>query len=403
MKLFFRNKNSRQRSSLKTPSRQKFKRARQKRSGRIGIGLFRKKSQPRKSSYKRRYSFIFAGFNYIFKRIGTIAAVGFVISLVVVFRLIINTDYFDVKEIHVIGVEKTDQTKFEEIARNYKGKNIYSVDLNKLEKDVSAVSIYIKDVYAKKYLPDRIEITIKERYPSFVILNYDGIYLVDEEYIVTNIPFKQEIGFSQAELDAYTKNDIESDIIKEKIFAKIKAGELELELQGILAETSKFKTGQAEDLEEIKIEDIDFAKIDQKIKLEELDALKSEINGITAEHFASLEQIVNESEYAGLRRIYFDKNGNYEEGQVVEEGRLVIYDKVDDYFADNEDLTIAKSTWTSDYTLRVDFLEKKTILFASNREIERQLDDLEVVMEELRSSGKDFKRIDLRTETIGVK
>ena len=294
--------------------------------------------------------------------------------------------------------EKTDRVLLEQVAREYKGRNIYSVDLDKLENEVGGISIYIKDVYAKKHLPGRIEIYIKERYPNYVILNYDGVYLVDNEFVITNIPIRQEIGFSKEELDTYAKNDFNSDVTKERLFSKLKSGELEIKLQDVLLPDVEIENG-----EEVKIEDIDFSKVPEDEKLKELQKLKTEIDAIIAEHFKSLEQQVNESEYAGLKRIYFKKNGDYQEGQTAEVVRLQIYAKIYEYFSTEEKYSISKATWTSDYTLQIEFVEGKVILFAYNRDTDQQLEDLEVVLEELRSSGKDFNRIDLRTETIGVK
>ncbi|MBD3280059.1 FtsQ-type POTRA domain-containing protein [Candidatus Dojkabacteria bacterium] len=321
-----------------------------------------------------------------------------VIGLIVVLRLIFSTNYFDVKEIRVTGVEETETSKLEQIAQNYKGKNIYRVDLDELEREISEISIYIKNVYAKKHLPNRIEISIKERYPSYTILNYDGVYLIDEEYIVTNIPIMQEIEFSEAEMNAYRKNDIESKTIKERLFLKLKNNELDVEIENVLDEGVEI-----EEEEEIQLEDIDFEKIPEKEKIEELEKLKTDINAIIAEHFSSLEAQVNESEFAGLRRLYFNKNGNYEEGERAEEDRLKAYDQVYEYFADDEGLAILKVVWTSDYTLQISFADDKKILFGTNRGIDQQLQDLEIVLDELQMQGKDFRRIDLRTETIGVK
>ena len=152
--------------------------------------------------------------------------------------------------------------------------------------------------------------------------------MVDNEFVVTNIPIRQEIGFSKKELDAYAKNDFDSEVIKERLFSKLKSGELEIRLQDVLLPNVEIENG-----EEAKIEDIDFAKIPEEEKLKELEKLKAEIDAIIAEHFRSLEQQVNESEYAGLKRIYFKKNGDYQEGQNAEVVRLQMYSKIYEYFS----------------------------------------------------------------------
>lgn len=352
----------------------------------------RKKLRSR-SVYRRKYNWIFLAIDFLRYRLGVILGGFGVVFLLVVLRLVFTTDYFEVESVKVIGIEKTDQAKLEEVVKKYKGQNIYSIDLGKLEKEISEISIYIKEVYAKKYLPDKIEVEVVERFPDIVVVNFDGVYLLDSEYVVTNYPIEQVIRFTDSEIDAYSKNDLEAEVLIERVSSRIRRENNADENDIVVSESEE------EDLQE---EEFDYESVDKEIKLDELQKLKQEIDAIVYEHFFSLNEQISQAEYAGLPRVYIYGNNNLVEGDRFDKYQIKTAIKVSEYFEANEDRVIVRMAWLSDYSFEVKFDDDRVLVFGIERSIESQLSDYEVVKKELVYNGKDYTLMNLSTPTIGV-
>jgi len=306
-----------------------------------------------------------------------------VFSLLIIglfFYGIFQTNVFDVKKIRIEGVENVDRERLAEVVGKYKDRNIYSINLSDIEDEVLNSSVYIKNVYARKQLPSTIIIEIKERYPTLVILNFDGVYLIDAENIVTSNPINQSIDFSEDEWYVYHTNSLDNLIIKNRIMANLKEGDPEFDE-----------------------ESFDYENYDVTIKQRIKNEIKQEMDQAIAAHFSSLEQVVNESEYAGLPRVYFYDGGSYNQEDRLVLDQITDVEKVVKYFERLDRYSITKIAWVTKFSLKVETLEGKIFMFGDNRDIDKQIDDLDVILVELSLSGKDFTTINLQSEIIGVK
>jgi len=329
-----------------------------------------------KGKYRRRYGFIFKFFKFLLRQY-KIFLTGFIVAFTLVgLNLLFRTDYFEVKEIRFEGVEQIEKEKLEQIADKYKGKNIYTIDLDEFEKDVDDLSVYIKGVYARKHLPSKIIVEITERYPREVFINFDGVYLVDKDNYVVSAPMQQSITFTDEEWEAYYSQDVNLKIVQERVKS---------------------------DLDEEGQKNFDYKKIEAETKQKALAEIKAEMNQIIINHFNSIDKQINESDFAGFQRIYFYENAKYKEGDIIDNKALTYTVKVLEFFDNQEELTVSETIWESKFSLTVRTLEGKIFTFGANRDIDSQINDLEVVLEELKSSNKKYTRIDLRAEIIGVK
>jgi len=331
------------------------------------------------SSFKRRYRFIFTFFKFILRQYKFFLIIFLGLGIFVFARLMTKTDYFKVKEIRFEGVEQIEQEKLEEIAAKYKGKNIYSVSLSDVEKDVDALSVYIKEVYARKQLPSKLVVEITERYPRFVYIDFDGVYLVDKDNYVVAIPLEQKVSFSKEEWEAYYSQDTELEIIKQRIIANMELEE-----------------GEAE-------EEFDYSTVSIEEKTAVLQEIKNEINQVINAHFKDVNEQMNKTDFAGLQRIYYYGNSQYKEGDVLDNEALVYTIEALEFFDRRDDLSVTETIWESKFSLRVSTLENKTFIFGVNRDIEDQLSDLEIVLAELSTAGKSYSRIDVRAEITSVR
>lgn len=391
MKFFKRNKKSTDHRSRSLPKglqktySEKTRKSHKRRGQRFGF--LRKKSKSvarntvrKKSKFKRRLSFLSPLFTFLNIYKNTILSLFLVILVPVFIYVLTHTSFFKVESIRFEGVQNIEQSKLVEIGQKYKGQNIYSIDLDQLEKDVAESSVYIKSALAKKILPDKVVIRVEERLPNLAILNFDGVYLVDDEDYVTRHTISQTIGFTEDEWRVYNTNDLDIKIIEERLVVNL----------------------QEED-EEFDKEEFDYSKYDEKAKIAIQGEIRDEMDQTIEAHFNDLEKQVNESEYASLPRVYFYDRGEYEEGEYIESSHLQVVDKVLGYLNSSELYTVTKTIWSTDFTLVVYTLEEKQFVFGINRDIDTQLEDLEIVMNRLDNEGKDFEYIDLRPDTIIVK
>lgn len=369
-------------------------------AGRLSLSNFRpqaslsNKLSGEKGQYKRRYSFIFKFFRLFLRQYKILINILLLAAGAGFLYLILQTDYFQVKEIRFEGIEQTERSKLEEIAAKYKGKNIYTLNLDKFEEDVSGLSVYIKEVHAEKYLPSKIVVKVTERYPKVVYVNFNGVLLIDKDNYVVASPINQSINFTDEEWKAYYSQDVNLKIVQERV-------QVNLEQESVDGEQEQEQVEEQEQGEDQ--EEFDYSKIEDKVKREALDEIKTEMTQIIKAHFTSLNEQINTSEYAGLQRIYLYDDADYKEGDVINDKTLTYTTQVIEHFDRQEELTIKEIIWESRFSLTIHTLEEKIFVFGTNREIDDQLDDLDVVLSELQANHQDYKKIDLRAEIIGVK
>lgn len=339
------------------------------------------KNNKRTSRYKRRYSFVFAILEKLASLSKYLTIPLAVLFFVGTFYLVFQTDYFKVDKITFEGVEEVETSRLQEIAKEYKGKNIYSVDLTKLENDVQGLSVYIKSVYARKMLPNKLVVEVDERSPKLVILNFSGVYLVDaDEYIISH-PVDEQISFTDDEWEIYTTENLDVSIIEDRIVANLK-----------------------EENEDFDEEKFDYKKdVDEKTKRKVHQEIRDEMNQAIQSYFESLDALVSREDFAGLPRVYFYERGNFNEGEQIEPDRLNLTSDAIDFLNSYEEFSVIKTSWITPFSLQVYTLEEKEFVFGINRDPQLQLEDLGIILNELDMQKKDFQRIDVRSDIIRVK
>lgn len=360
--------------------------------------------------YKRRYWFVFTAVQAILKRAKYLILIIGAILFILFFYALTQTNLFKVKEIRFEGVSQIDQSKLAQIATKYKGKNIYMVNLTTLEKDTAKTSVYIKSVYARKEIPSRLVVEIKERYPNLVLITLDGVYLVDKDNVVIAIPIKKQISFTDDEWQAYYTQNTELEIVKKRVEANLQkakttTGGTTGAATGTNGATASSSTGQTT-IDSQYLDDkgkFDYSKVPAKEKENALKEIKKEMDQIMASHFKELDQQVNSAEYAGLTRMYVYQNTDYKEGKRIDSSMLAYTIKVLDYFNREQQFTITGVIWQTEFTLHIKTAEKKDFYFGLNRDIDTQIRDLDILMKHLVETKQKYKMIDLRTENITVK
>ena len=87
---------------------------------------------------------------------------------------------FSITHIHIHGTKYLSNTKIHNIFENYKAVNIFSVDLNKVHKEISRYK-WIKSVHLKRVLPNKIKISLIENKPIAIWQNKKGNNILTKE------------------------------------------------------------------------------------------------------------------------------------------------------------------------------------------------------------------------------
>lgn len=347
-----------------------------------------------KSRLKRRFRFLTSIGNFIlrYKRTFGTACIGFLLALF--FYLLSNTTYFNIKTIEFEGVDQTNIELLEGVASKYKGKNIFTLNLRELESDLDSLSVYIKGVHASKELPDKVIIRLTERYPRYTVINFDGAYLLDSESYVTDMPISRSISFSEEEWKAYySKANTDLDIVRKRIMV-----DLDIEIEG----EEKQPVKEPKESEEDK-EIFSYDEIEEEIKIDTLNEIKNELRQTVASHFAQVDKQINESEYAGLQKIYMVGNSNLKRGETAQTKQIDFSIEVFEYFSIREEFGINRVIWTSKFSLSVELIDNRRVVFGLNKPIKEQLNDFDVSISHLKDNGKSFSRIDLSGERVKIK
>ena len=87
---------------------------------------------------------------------------------------------FSITHIDIHGTKYLSNTKIHNIFENYKAVNIFSVDLNKVHKEISRYK-WIKSVHLKRVLPNKIKINLIENKPIAIWQNKKGNNILTKE------------------------------------------------------------------------------------------------------------------------------------------------------------------------------------------------------------------------------
>ncbi len=261
---------------------------------------------------------------------------------------------------------------------SYSGKNIFLQGVDEIRNSITAKSIFLKDIYIEKVVPDTISVYVVERYPRVVVVNFHGAYLVDQENIVIKVLSRTEgYDLNKNEIDlllGYTAED--SILVRDKIF----------------------DTLSDEEKEEFK-----FEEVEDDIKLNIYNEIYSNLRQKLDELITQNSKGVSTTEFANLNRVFVYSNRDLQIGDGIRSKFIDIGLEIQAYFRTKEDYTLDKLVWVNDYSLMAYTLEGKTFLFSDRREIWKQCEDLDQILAYLQESGEDFTQIDVSVSVVSVK
>lgn len=104
--------------------------------------------------------------------------------------LITNLQYFNLKNVEVIGTTKVENEEVSEMLLSTDIKNIFLINNGKMESLVEKVP-YVKTAEVSKMLPNSLKVQITERVPiAYLVYNKDSYIFIDDEGYVLEVSDK---------------------------------------------------------------------------------------------------------------------------------------------------------------------------------------------------------------------
>lgn len=298
------------------------------------------------------------------------------ISAIFFIRQILFSPTFDISNIEIQGVQELERSSISNNLSHLYGRNVFLVRASSLQSVIGGFSPFIKEVKVEKILPDKIIILIEEREPIFLWVNLSGAYQVDTEGVVLDVIVDFE------DLDI---SDEDIDLLKG--YGNIK--EFEEEQEG--GEESGEGEGNEEEVGD------------------------SQSGGGEVEYLQMIEE--DRREIVSRVERYWEQNletipEDYKRFPFVysyEKGNLELLDNLDPLLVSSTKIgleidfigeEIITYIWESNYRFVLYLSQRRCIVLTTRREFEDQLEDLKVLIAEIKSEGKDFSYIDLSSEVI---
>lgn len=281
-----------------------------------------------------------------------------------------------ITDITVSGNTQTSSLAIVSALDNLRGTSLLLVSTASVEQKLLSEFPYLKQAVVRKVLPGKIEIEVVERFPVMSYINLTGVFLLDDEGVVVTVVTSNEVPALTTEeqlvFDGF--GDINANYTYEKY-------------------RSKFT--DEEERAAIKWEEVP-----ENEKRAALDELKNDlVVRVIAQQDAGLA-VLNQSQFAQLPRVFAVDANAWKLGNKFLESKFEISKAIIDYLT-VEQLGIIKIQWQSDFTIIVDLVEGKQLLFTSTRDIHVQIQALETLRS--RIDMTNVRIIDLRSELVSVR
>lgn len=126
----------------------------------------------------------------LFLMVGILVCLGFL--LVMGYRTVTASAFFDVKAIEINGVHRVPKDEIERIVRRQTEKSgVWNADLVEIKTDVEKMML-VKSAVVSRVLPDAVRVNVIERQPKAIVRIDGGDFLADEDAVILGIAHKTD-------------------------------------------------------------------------------------------------------------------------------------------------------------------------------------------------------------------
>lgn len=262
------------------------------------------------------------------------------------------------------------------IAKDFNQK-IYSINPDVLEDKLKENFIEISSVEAEKLYPNKVKFYIEEKIPYLIYIGFNGSCLVDEKGEVLKTQYSsRNIAFNAKDYNlARGFGNPNAEYVADRV---------------------------AVDLPEEEIENFNFAEYDFEKKNEVLKAIEEEIVG---KFTSSLQKQIDETEYNSQYNVpvvYAWDERQYKQGEFIDLKLVKFLHNSVTLTQNILQVDSDSNLWDGKFRLILSFQDSRAI-FSPLREVERQVEDLELGLREYRKKIRDVEEIDLSSEHVLIK
>lgn len=282
-----------------------------------------------------------------------------------------NFDLFVVDSIEVYGNEIVQEEDVLAVVSSYQGSNLFSFSVGSIEEQLELSSVFTKQAYVRKKLPDTLEIEIVERVPQLVLITFEGVFLFDDEYRVIFIFSEDSLQLLPFERSILANNaDFEDEYVQER-----------------------YLLAKEDDAEE----EFDWEEVPAEEKQKIVEEISQEVSSQVNEYIFNAKESIPE-EYQELSQVIFYEQQSFPLNLDIDSPKLLFSSNL--ISAIQEDFRVESINWISEYSAEVLLPENKRLIVSRNRELDEQLDDFYLLIEE--GAFEQGSVIDVRVPTLLV-
>lgn len=345
--------------------------------------------------------------------------------LIIVFlasRYVVQTGFFRVQEIKVVGAEQLSVADVSVSLAEYMDRSLFSINAGEVSQKLKDEFSYIKEVYIRKQVPDKLEIEVVERYPFLSYVNMAGAYLVDREGVVVSVlDYEETVPLTADELaiiEGYI--DPNSERIMNRYIEQLSPEEQEeirlqiarqerLERQKAAAKSSSTSSSESEEFsasqeqaseDPVAEEDLfNWEEVPLKKKQSVIDDLRQEYQ---VRVDSRLERFHTAVENTGLKLINIEELSvdEYQKGEDFSVQQFNFMTTIKERFKEYG-FALQSIDWRTSFNVRAAIWSGTEIVFTMNKSLEQQLAELAAVSRV--QSVNRMQEVDLRGELIAVR
>ena len=126
----------------------------------------------------------------LFLLVGIVVCLGFL--LVMGYRTVTASTFFDVKAIEINGVSRASKQEIERIIRSQTEKSgVWNADLTEIKNNVEKLTL-VKSAVVSRVLPDAVRVNVIERTPKALVRIDGGDFFADDDAVIIGIAEKAD-------------------------------------------------------------------------------------------------------------------------------------------------------------------------------------------------------------------
>lgn len=317
----------------------------------------------------RQYRLVLIGIVVIIALIAIFAGVSAVLRA---------NDTFVVKTIAVRGNQALTSEEIIAAIPEAMNQTMIAISARGLEQKLLREFPYLKEVYVRKFIPDRLEIEVKERFPVMIYANLSGAVSVDEEGVVLNIFASEQVAeLSNDELEIIVGyGDSNANRVKEKY------------LSSLATEDERQKTKWEEVPADAKQKALSDLRGDYVARFE--GQLRKHVNAIPETLRATLPLVQDLA------------SPIYKVGDIFPRFKFIYVQKIQAYFQARA-IVPARFLWQTDFNIMIVLPSTTQILFTTSRGVDDQLAALETLRKTKPDDVARARIIDVRSVVVSIK